>query len=47
MTVADPTAAELAAADLDVLVVGGGIVGAGVALDAVTRGLRVAPGRCR
>jgi len=37
------TAAELAAAvDLDVLVVGGGIVGAGVALDAVTRGLRVA-----
>ena len=36
-----PTAAELAAADLDVLVVGGGMVGAGVALDAVTRGLRV------
>ena len=41
MTVARTTAAELAAADLDVLVVGGGIVGAGVALDAVTRGLRV------
>jgi glycerol-3-phosphate dehydrogenase len=32
---------DLAGADLDVLVVGGGIVGAGVALDAVTRGLRV------
>ena len=41
MTIAHPSAAELAAADLDVLVVGGGIVGAGVALDAVTRGLRV------
>ena len=27
---------------LDVLVVGGGVVGAGVALDAATRGLRVA-----
>lgn len=36
-----PTPADLAGADLDVLVVGGGIVGAGVALDAVTRGLRV------
>ena len=36
------TASDLAAAELDVLVVGGGIVGAGVALDAVTRGLRVA-----
>lgn len=35
------TLADLAAADLDVLVVGGGIVGAGTALDAVTRGLRV------
>ncbi|HEU5486582.1 MAG TPA: FAD-dependent oxidoreductase, partial [Microlunatus sp.] len=33
--------ADLAAADLDVLVIGGGIVGAGSALDAVTRGLRV------
>jgi glycerol-3-phosphate dehydrogenase len=32
---------ELAARPVDVLVVGGGIVGAGVALDAVTRGLRV------
>jgi glycerol-3-phosphate dehydrogenase len=31
----------LAAGDLDVLVVGGGIVGSGSALDAVTRGLRV------
>ncbi|HEY5787095.1 MAG TPA: FAD-dependent oxidoreductase [Microlunatus sp.] len=41
MTVSHPTAAELAVADLDVLVVGGGIVGAGAALDAVTRGLRV------
>ncbi len=29
-------------ADLDVLVVGGGVTGAGVALDAATRGLRVA-----
>lgn len=36
-----PTPAELAAADLDVLVVGGGVVGAGAALDAATRGLRV------
>ena len=33
--------ADLAGADLDVLVIGGGIVGAGAALDAVTRGLRV------
>jgi glycerol-3-phosphate dehydrogenase len=32
---------DLTTADLDVLVVGGGIVGAGAALDAVTRGLRV------
>jgi glycerol-3-phosphate dehydrogenase len=32
---------ELAAAELDVLVVGGGVVGAGAALDAATRGLRV------
>lgn len=32
----------LAEEDLDVLVVGGGVTGAGVALDAVTRGLRVA-----
>ena len=36
------TAADLAEADLDVLVVGGGVIGAGAALDAVTRGLRVA-----
>lgn len=35
------TVADLEAADLDLLVIGGGIVGAGVALDAVTRGLRV------
>ncbi len=33
--------ARLAAAALDVLVVGGGVVGAGAALDAATRGLRV------
>lgn len=36
------TVADLVGADLDVLVIGGGIVGAGAALDAVTRGLRVA-----
>ncbi|GAB3069382.1 glycerol-3-phosphate dehydrogenase/oxidase [Nocardioides zeae] len=34
--------AEPGAGDLDVLVVGGGVVGAGVALDAVTRGLTTA-----
>ncbi|GAA1243965.1 glycerol-3-phosphate dehydrogenase/oxidase [Janibacter melonis] len=33
---------HLASAELDVLVVGGGVTGAGVALDAATRGLRVA-----
>ncbi len=33
--------ARLASDDLDVLVVGGGVVGAGAALDAATRGLRV------
>jgi len=32
---------ELASTELDVLVIGGGVVGAGSALDAVTRGLRV------
>ncbi|MEP9381100.1 glycerol-3-phosphate dehydrogenase/oxidase [Nocardioides sp. KR10-350] len=32
---------RLAGEELDVLVIGGGVVGAGVALDAVTRGLRV------
>jgi glycerol-3-phosphate dehydrogenase len=32
---------ELARSEFDVLVVGGGVVGAGAALDAVTRGLRV------
>src|SRR5580692_11182531 len=48
MTVAlssDARAAALdamAANDLDVLVVGGGVVGAGAALDAVTRGLSTA-----
>src|SRR5438552_18434829 len=34
--------ARLAEEDFDVLVVGGGITGAGVALDAATRGLRTA-----
>jgi glycerol-3-phosphate dehydrogenase len=33
--------AELASTELDVLVIGGGVVGSGAALDAVTRGLRV------
>ncbi|MDN5764356.1 MAG: glycerol-3-phosphate dehydrogenase/oxidase [Humibacillus sp.] len=33
--------ARLAAEELDVLVIGGGVVGAGSALDAVTRGLKV------
>ncbi|GAA0982401.1 Glycerol-3-phosphate dehydrogenase 2 [Nocardioides aquaticus] len=33
---------DLGARELDVLVVGGGVTGAGVALDAATRGLRVA-----
>ena len=33
--------ARLAAEELDVLIIGGGVVGAGSALDAVTRGLRV------
>ena len=33
--------AAIAGTELDVLVVGGGIVGAGAALDAVTRGLSV------
>ncbi len=32
---------ELASTELDVLIIGGGVVGAGSALDAVTRGLRV------
>jgi glycerol-3-phosphate dehydrogenase len=32
---------QLASGELDVLVVGGGVVGAGAALDAVTRGLKV------
>ncbi|MDQ0060056.1 glycerol-3-phosphate dehydrogenase/oxidase [Paenibacillus harenae] len=33
---------EMARMELDLLVIGGGITGAGIALDAVTRGLRVA-----
>lgn len=33
--------AEMASTELDILVIGGGIVGSGAALDAVTRGLRV------
>src|SRR5699024_3547611 len=32
---------ELTAKELDVLVIGGGITGAGIALDAVTRGMKV------
>lgn len=32
---------RLADEELDVLVIGGGVVGAGAALDAVTRGLKV------
>jgi len=35
------TLAALAASELDVLVIGGGVTGCGCALDAVTRGLRV------
>lgn len=35
------TLARLAAEELDVLVIGGGVTGAGAALDAVTRGLKV------
>jgi glycerol-3-phosphate dehydrogenase len=38
----DLTALRDAAAPLDVLVIGGGVTGAGVALDAASRGLRVA-----
>ena len=34
--------ADLAAGEFEVLVVGGGVTGAGVALDAATRGLRTA-----
>jgi glycerol-3-phosphate dehydrogenase len=37
----DSALAALASAELDVLVVGGGVVGAGTALDAATRGLSV------
>ena len=38
----ETTLARLASEDFDVVVVGGGITGAGVALDAASRGLRVA-----
>ncbi len=38
----EATLAALPAAALDVLVIGGGITGAGVARDAALRGLRVA-----
>jgi glycerol-3-phosphate dehydrogenase len=41
MNVRSNTIADLIAEDLDVLVIGGGIVGAGVARDAAMRGLRV------
>ena len=37
----DEALAQMAAQELDVLVIGGGVTGAGAALDAVTRGLRV------
>ncbi|MET0492321.1 MAG: FAD-dependent oxidoreductase, partial [Actinoplanes sp.] len=37
----DAAIAALAGAEVDVLVVGGGVVGAGSALDAATRGLSV------
>jgi len=37
----DAALSEMASADLDILVVGAGVVGAGAALDAATRGLRV------
>ena len=37
-----PAVRRLRSEDFDVLVVGGGITGAGVALDAASRGLRVA-----
>ena len=40
---AEQRAADLEAlSDVDVLVIGGGVTGAGTALDAATRGLRVA-----
>src|SRR5690625_4694325 len=37
----DEVFAQLKSESLDVLVIGGGITGAGIALDAVTRGMRV------
>ena len=45
-TALSPTAraeaiARMEAEELDILVIGGGVVGAGTALDAVTRGLKV------
>jgi glycerol-3-phosphate dehydrogenase len=42
ITLASPTLEHLADAELDVLVVGGGITGACIALEAATRGLRTA-----
>ena len=41
-TVREHNLQELASGRFDVLVIGGGITGAGVALDAVARGYRVA-----
>lgn len=38
----EDTKKRIEAADLDLIVIGGGITGAGIALDAVTRGMRVA-----
>ena len=40
-----PSAPALTEPQLDVVVVGGGVVGAGSALDAATRGLTVGAGR--
>src|SRR5579875_3371217 len=37
----DAAIARLADEEMDVLIIGGGVVGAGAALDAVTRGLQV------
>ena len=37
--------AAMSATELDVLVIGGGVTGAGIALDAATRGLQVGVGR--
>ena len=40
----DSALAALAGTELDLLVIGGGVVGAGCALDATTRGLKVGLG---